>query len=231
MSVDRKKTTYMKKYGLSKDRVDLLELVKYLSEGDGKELQSMIKNQEQFSDENCRIFANNAMTDMQVRQTYSFSQNQDMDYKDYVHKLNATEKAFIEKFYAEMYANRIYIPSTERLLNTAEMIKESNRINNARSRDLFAVGAKRGILLNIDDRQLSKHAAIEKNDWEQVYSNYGYEEALAFIIEETIDELKMKGLDQALTLVRFHIKMNRLKKEAGVEKINKILNEFDGSEK
>ena len=49
---------------------------------------------------------------------------------------------------------------------------------------------------------------------------FGYEAALNFLIDECLDELKIRPLDQRLTLIRYYVKMNRLRIEEMRDKKN-----------
>jgi hypothetical protein len=178
--------------------------------------------------ENCKKFANNAITHRQITENnWTRAQGLDMEYREYEDQLNEDELIYIKKFYNEMYANRIYIPEDYRLVNNEDMIKESNRINNRRNRDLMEVKGNRGQLDSLTEANVN-HVKInidDSQDWHCVYDMFGYEFAMNFIIDSFIDELNCIELDKRLTAIRFYIKMNKLKKMTGAKNFRKALKE------
>ena len=194
---------------MSPEYKSLLALKMYLNSTDAKQLETMVKKKESLDDIN--VFVNGAMTNKQINNTVKFSMEEaKLEYKEYEDKLNPEELKWVQKFYAEMYCNNLYsIPKDYRLLKTKEMVKESNRIRNSRKTDMFEIGIKAGKLEPLDSHQLSE--TDEEVDWETVYSLFGHECSLNFLIDECMSELKAKSLDTRLTLVRFYIKMNRLR--------------------
>lgn len=202
---------------MKKTKTSLMPLGKYMGREDRREFERLLRDKTVTYD-NCQIFANNAITHRQITEgTWSINQSDDMEYKDYIDQLNEEEQVFIRKFYNEMYANRIYVPEDYRLLQTEEMIKESNRINNMRNRDLFEVKKKRGQLDSLEDKPKYDMQQItdEDVDWHQILDMFGYESAVNFIIDQCIDEFQHDALDKRLILVRYYVKMNKLKREMG----------------
>lgn len=170
------------------------------------------------SNEELELFANNAITSYQIQRLgLTGAQKESMEDLSQYEGLNEEEEIYIKKFYSEYYANRTNIPEDFRLLNTKDLLAESSRINNNRNNDVYEVARKRGLLsyLGDDTNMIEKRLSTEMDDddlnWEKVYSFLGYEDALNYIIESSLRELVNGGLDSRLTMIRFHVKMERLR--------------------
>jgi len=210
-----------------KNKKQLLELRKYMSKDDQRELESLVNNKT-VTFKNAKIFANNAITARQVVENkWRPSVHKDMEYLEYADQLNDEELLFAKKFYNEMYANRIYVPPENRLLQSDEMIKESNRINNNRNRDLFEVKQTRGQLNDIDsiDYDTPLTEMEDGVDVISVLEAFGYEYAVEFLIDTCLKQLEEKDLDKRLTLVRYYVNMVKIKKEIGTVRMREILKE------
>ena len=209
------------KPNLTPEYESLLALKQYLSKADFESLQEMVKNEEPINI--ISIFVNNAITKRQIKTAKLLDAEQAaMEYKEYEHRLSEDEKLWVQKFYYEMYGNAIYnVPKDYRLLQTKEMIQESNRNRNNFKSDIFDIASKKEVLesLSIEENALRYMGEAEKTlssneesrDWEDVFMCFGYEASLNFLIGQCIEELKVKTLDNRLTLIRFYIKMNRLR--------------------
>lgn len=200
----------------------LLGYCKFMDKKDAKTLRKMIRNKENIEEIN--IFVNDAITKRQLCRTHVYTDSlENMEFEQYADQLSPEELQWVKKFYYEMYGNAIYnAPKDFRLLKTDELIKQSNRIRNRSKTDAYVVSKTAGKLYYTEDNN-GLMPDIEKEDglsWELVYTYYGYEQALDFIIQETLKELQAGGLDPRLTLVRFYIKMERLGKENRKDKRN-----------
>lgn len=205
---------------------ELLDLRRYMYASDREELERLIKD-ERTTYDTCKIFANNAITSRQIAEkTYSLNQSEDMEYREYIDQLSPEDQIWVRKFYNEMYANRIFIPEENRIIQSEEMLKESNRINNMRNRDLFEVKKNRRQLDSLENPMVFDEIAEEDLDWHVILDMFGYEEAMNFIMDQTFEELSHNGLDERLTLVRFYIKMNKLKKEMGQQGFREAIREI-----
>lgn len=206
---------------------DLVKLKKYMHQADRKEFLSKIKD-DSVSFEECKAYADNAITHRQISGGWSYSQAEDMEYQEYIHELSEEDQIWIKKFYHEMYANRLGFPEDYRILTTEELMKESNRINNMRNRDLYNVKRNRGQIELLDDYEIltRKDDKTEYDDMIAILEKFGYEEAVQFAIDGSIEELDQSHLDKRLTMVRFYVKLNMLKKEVGHQNFFKILKEY-----
>ena len=129
-----------------------------------------------------------------------------------------------------MYANRHYVPKDYRLLTTEEQIKESNRINNMRNRDLYQVKKERRQLDSIDRPMEERDDEYTEDNMLVILDEFGYEEAVKYCIDSTMEELENEVLDTELTLVRFYIKMNMLKKEVGYTNFFGLLKDYENEQ-
>lgn len=216
-----------------KTKNSLQPLGKYMASADRREFERLLRDKT-VTYENCEIFANNAITHRQITEgTWSINQSEDMEYKEYIDQLNEEEQVFIKKFYNEMYANRVYVPADYRLLQSEEMIKESNRINNMRNRDMFEVKKRRNQLDSIEDKPNYDMQELNDDDidWHQILDMFGYESAVNFIIDQSIDEFRHEALDKRLILIRFYVKMNKLKREMGSKQFFNELQRYQDEQK
>lgn len=198
---------------MTKEYKQLLALKKYLFKDDANVLQQMVDKKRPVTEINA--FLNNAITDKQIKTTKLLSSDEAlMEFREYEKKLTPDELQWVQKFYYEMYGNAVYnVPKNYRLLKTKDMLKESNRIRNTTKSDIYDRALKSGKLSSIEDSNIDELDIDVEINWEQIYSFFGYEAALNFLIDECLDELKIRPLDQRLTLIRYYVKMNRLRIE------------------
>lgn len=193
----------------------LLALKNYLSKPAAKKLVTMIKNEENLDKIN--RFVNIEITKKQIHK----SNPDNKDYKEYENELNKEEKLWVKKFYAEYYDGGVYsVPKDKRLLNTEEMVKEANRRNYSGQNDIYDVSEKTGLLAEYNDGRAHFDLEDPDMDWETVYKYTSYNLAADFLMNECIGELKIKILDKKLTLARFYIKMDLLRKAHQRDKRN-----------
>lgn len=197
----------------------MLALKPYLDPKSADKLEQMVKDEENINDIN--VWVNNVLTNRQIKTARTIAGDEaKKEYKEYEHLLNEDELRWIKKFYCEMYDNGVHnIPEDFRLLKTEEMIKESNRHRNNSNNDIYEVSARQGTLLELDENRYEDEDL--EYGWEQVYSCFGHEPALNCIIDECLDELSVKNFDKRLSLVRFYIKMNRLRLSHNRDRRNK----------
>lgn len=189
----------------------LLALKSYLDEEAAAMLEEMVANREPLDDIN--RFVNNALTIKQVNSTKMLSTDTDkMEFREYYNELTPEDQLWIKKFYYERYANAIYnIPKDYLLHNTEELIKESNRIRNNAKGDMYDLAERLHLLDNFIEERLIPDDLDDTTDWETIFKYKGHKDALDFLIKECLEELKVKHFDPKLALVRFYIKMNRLR--------------------
>lgn len=135
----------------------------------------------------------------------------EMEYKEYAHKLNKEEREWVEQFYYEEYGNGMY-HTEDPILVTEEQLKEARRNHNSIHRDAFNAARKAGQLeeLSDEDRQFMEDASDEW-DWQNAFKTMGYEAAVNIIFNQTAKELQV--IDTKTTLIRFYVKMERLRRE------------------
>jgi len=131
----------------------------------------------------------------------------EMEYVDYIDDLDEREQLYIKQFYNEFYNKGFYkIPEDERILNTESMLKEARRINNSLDRDCL------GGSINLDYINSAQATPEGEETWEDIFKTLGYMPALNAILEASLIEVNHKQIDNKTVLVRFYVKMERLRK-------------------
>ena len=143
---------------------------------------------------------------------YPPSVRREMEYCEYIDQLDDNEKEYIKQFYHEYYnKGSTGLAKKERLLVTEDMIQDARRVNNSLYRDGFTYTKNRNMLEYIEN---DENADSESNviTWEMAFNLYGYEAALNCIVDNAVFELSNKKLTPVYTLIRFYIRMERLRK-------------------
>ena len=138
----------------------------------------------------------------------------ELEYIDYIDKLDPQDQEYVKQFYYEYYGKGGYnIPEEERILTIGEMIKEANRVNNSLDRDAFSRSKSRKRLDYLEDQYEPNVVDDDRDlDWEDIFTASGYEAALKKIMDDSIDDLINSTLEYDVILVRFYVKMDRLRK-------------------
>jgi len=147
------------------------------------------------------------------------SVHEKMEYLEYEDQLNPKEKEFIEQFYDEYYNDGVsFTHEDDRILTTTEMIQEARRNHNNNKRDAFAVARKMNSLeYDPADTKEFMEAASDEWDWQNAYSRDGYEASVDVIFNQALRDLMNKIVEKKVTLARFYVKMELLRKEFNIE--------------
>lgn len=155
------------------------------------------------------------MTDGKHRRLTPHERSQ-MEYKEYVGKLDADDARYIKQFYEEYYAELTSnLEPNERIINTKEMIQEARRIHNNYKTDMFDIGQRTGTLEYADEDKEFMETASKEWEWRDAYAIGGEELAYQAVMYQARNELieetdNNKGW--MIILARMYIKLNSLRK-------------------
>lgn len=143
---------------------------------------------------------------------YPPSVKREMEFIEYLDSLNPEDQEYVKQFYYEYYnKGSANIPEDQRLLSTKKMISEAHRTANSLYRDAFNYTKNRDMLAYLEDE--SNELNYERpGDWQAVFVARGYEAALETIVNEALAELENKQLQTKNSLIRFYIRMDRLRR-------------------
>lgn len=140
-----------------------------------------------------------------------------MEYLDYKDKLDEYETKWIQQFYNEYYAKGSY-SQEDPLLTSEEHMREANRTNNSLYRDALSVALNMGTLTELSDSQREVlELSSDEIEWEDAYSKAGERYAMDLIFKQAVRDLNTDK-DKEVTLSRFYIKMEKLRKQMLKEK-------------
>ena len=143
---------------------------------------------------------------------YPKSVRREMEYCEYIDTLSPEDQEYIKQFYHEYYnKGSVALEENERILKTDDMIKEARRVNNSLYRDAYSYTDNRDMLNYLEDAGTVEQATPIES-WENVYKFKGYEGALNYILQMAAAEIENKKLNTTSTLIRFYIRMERLRK-------------------
>lgn len=135
----------------------------------------------------------------------------ELDYKDYINKLEPEEKKWLLQFYNEYY--RAPSVTEDSIIKDPEIKKEANRVHNTMYRDIYSIAEKTGALTELaEDEERFMLEASDEWDWQNIYKQQGYEAAILEVFSQTERDLSNNLIDVKLTLARFLSKYLALKK-------------------
>lgn len=147
---------------------------------------------------------------------YPPSVRQEMEYTEYIKEVEKKDPKAAEwakQFYHEYYTKGGYqIEEKDRIIKDKDLRKEANRNNNILMRDALVRSRNRQNLYPIEDRQETASDDYTEYTWEDIFRVHGYEAAVKQIVEEAKEEFEINKLDLTQMLVRFYIKMERLRR-------------------
>lgn len=133
------------------------------------------------------------------------------DYLEYYDQLDENEKEWIKQFYEEYHEGRFYT-KRDNIIKDEEVKKEAIRNSNQTYRDdLFSVAQREGLLTSLTgDQQDFMEEASDFWEWNNIYKQFGYEQAAECILQQAIDDIRNSEIDEEITLMRFYSKMREL---------------------
>ncbi len=134
-----------------------------------------------------------------------------LEFMEYYDKLSEDEKKYIRQFYEEYHQAKFYT-SRENIILDEDMKKEAIRNSNQAYRDdAFSVAQKNGDLCEFtEDQSQFMEEASDHWAWNNVFKQFGFEEAARCIMDQAVDSLKNTVVDESVILMRFYSKMNEL---------------------
>lgn len=127
-----------------------------------------------------------------------------------------SEEELAKKFYHEYYAKDLY--GEDVILSEEVHRKEAHRNNYALYADAFNAAKNiDGLKELTEDQRKVLEMASDLSDYELAYKQGGPELAYQVIMDQSVRDLK-SGIDPRVVLSRYHVKMNKVKRQHNKEK-------------
>lgn len=133
-----------------------------------------------------------------------------MEWKRYKFKLDEKEKAYIRQFYREYYKADFYGDTDNHIIEGGSMKKEAIHNHNAKNNDAINQMSLQDPYLDRETKEFMEDAS---DDWEwmDTYKVLGYPYAIDQILNQTLTNLDNKFINKKHTLIKYHIKMDKLR--------------------
>ena len=130
------------------------------------------------------------------------------EWRRYRFKLDEKELAYIRKFYREYERADLY--GEEDNILEGDMRKEAIHKHNAKNLDAIN---KIGLHDKFKEESTKEFMEDASDDWRwmDTYKTLGYKYAVDDVINQAIENLDNKYLDKRVTLLKYHVKMNKLR--------------------